>query len=111
MNEIRNIVSEKNWKLLISNYSIKDICSSLSFKEVMYVAEQIFYDDIEDKDNQQFALELTLEIANFFKDDWNKDWKNDVFIGNFCEMLWRYDERYFYYKRAYDKLIVPPTEL
>jgi hypothetical protein len=28
-----------------------------------------------------------------------------------CEMSWLYDECYLCYKRAYDKLSTPPTEL
>lgn len=77
----------------------------------MHVVEHLFYDDIQDDENQQFALHLALEIKEHFKENWEEDWKNDVFLGNLYEMLCLYDERYFYYKRAYDKLNDPPTEL
>ena len=111
MNEIRKIVSEKNCKLLISNYSVKEVCGSLNFSEAMYVVEHLFYDDIRDDKNQEFALRLAFETRNYFKEDWEKDWKNDVFLGGLCEISCLYDECYFCYKKIYDKLSNPPAEI
>lgn len=111
MNEIKKLVSHKEWDLLISNYSVKDVCPSLNFNEAMHVVEHLFYDDIRDDARQQYALKLAYEIKDYFKKEWENDWKNDVFLGNLCEMLWRYEERYLCYRRAYNKLKDPPTEL
>ena len=111
MNKIKEIISEGDWNSLISIYSTKDICSSLNFSEVMHVAEHLFYDDFQDNEKQQYALKLTFEIKHYFKKEWESDWKNEAFLGGLCEILWLYDERYFCYKRAYDKLKDPPVEL
>jgi hypothetical protein len=111
MNKIKELISQNDWNSLISNYSVKDICSSLNFNEAMHIVEHFFYDDIQDDENQQYALKLAFEIKDHFKKEWESDWKNDVFLGGLCEMLWLYDERYFYYKKAYDRLKDPPAEL
>lgn len=111
MKKIKEYVSQKEWNSLILKYSIKEVCSSLNFSEAMHLVEHLFYDDIEDDEKQQYALKLAFEIKEHFKKEWDNDWKNDVFLGDLCEMLWLYDERYFCYKRAYDKLKDPPEEL
>jgi hypothetical protein len=111
MNKIKKLISQKDWKSLISDHSAEEVCSSLSFSEAMHVVKHLFYDDIQDDEKQQYALKLAFKIENHFKKDWESDWKNDVFLGNLCEMLWLYDKRYFYYKRAYTKLKDPPVEL
>ncbi len=111
MNKIKELISQKDWGSLISSCSVKDVCSSLNFSEVMHAVKHLFYDDIQDDEKQQYALKLAFEIKDFFKEDWESDWKNDVFLGGLCVMLWLYDERYIYYKKAYDKLEDPPAEL
>lgn len=77
----------------------------------MHVVKHLFYDDIQENERQQYALKLAFEIKDLFKEEWESDWKNDVFMGHLCDMLWLYDERYVCYKRAYDKLEDPPAEL
>ncbi|WP_068470552.1 hypothetical protein [Candidatus Protochlamydia phocaeensis] len=111
MNKIKELISQKDWGLLISNYSVEDVCSSLSFNDAMHIVEHLFYDDIQDDEKQQYALKLAFKIKEHFKKEWESDWKNDVFLGGLCEMLWLYDERYLCYKRAYDKLKDSPSEL
>lgn len=111
MKKIQNLISQKDWNSLISTYSVKEVCSLLTFSEAMHVVEHLFYDDIQDDDKQQYALKLAFEIKDHFKKEWESDWKNEVFLGGLCVMLWLYDERYFCYKRAYDKLDDPPAEL
>lgn len=111
MNEIKELISKKNWAFLTKKYSFQEICKSLNFKEVMHLVKHLFYDDMQDDTNQQFALKLILEAKQHFENEWEKDWKNDVFLGQLCSFLWLYDERYVWYKRAYDKLVNPPAEL
>lgn len=111
MNRIKELVSQKDWNLLILTSSFEEICKALSFKDAMHVVKHLFYDDIQDDEKQQYALKLAFKIKDHFKTEWESDWKNDVFLGGLCVMLWRYNERYLCYKRAYDKLNDPPAEL
>jgi hypothetical protein len=111
MNEIDEFIKNKNWKKIINKYSQKDICYLLNFNESMWLTKHLFFDDFCDDANQQFALKLALEIKNHFKDNWDSDWKNDVFLGGLYSILWDYNEQYDCYKRAYDKLQDPPAAL
>lgn len=96
INKIKELLDKNDLELIFSNYSIEDICSCLNFNEAMYVVEYLFYDDIQNDEKQQYALKLLLKIKDRFSQEWESDWKNDVFLGNICEILWLYDERYFF---------------
>jgi hypothetical protein len=60
---------------------------------------------------REFSVKLFFFISSKYPLEWNQDWKNDVFLGQLCELTWRYDERYECYKRAYDRLADPPDSL
>lgn len=111
MNKIKKIIAQENWESLILNCSVEEVCSHLNFSEAMHTVEHLFYNDIQDDEKQQYSLKLAFKIKDFFKEEWESDWKNNVFLGGLCEMLWLYDERYSCYKNAYDKLKNPPAEL
>ena len=77
MNKIKRHFLLNEWAELSSNYSIKDVCLSLSFKEAMNAVNHLFFDDICDNEKQQYALKLCLEIKIHFN-EWENDWKNEV---------------------------------
>lgn len=109
--KIKTFIFQKDWHLLIERYSPKEICEVLNFSEAMHLANNLFYDNMQDDLIQQFALNLSFEIKSQFVDQWEEDWKNDVLLGHLCSILWRYEEQYIFYKKAYDKLIDPPDSL
>ena len=109
--EITKLINQQNWHLLISNYTPDDICNALSFQKAMRLANNLFYEHLEDGAIQQFAVDLAFKIREHFKDQWNMDWKNDVFLGHLCSIIWRYDDQYECYKRAFNTLKDPPDSL
>lgn len=111
MSKIKEFISQKKWDLLMARYSPKEVCLLLDFNEAMWLAKHLAYDDMRNDANQQFGLKLAFEIKNQFKSEWEEDWKNDVFLGDLCSILWLYDEQYNCYKEAYDKLSDPPASL
>lgn len=111
MSKIKEMFAQKNWDNIISTYTIQEICLSLNFKDSMHLVKHLFYDDIQDDEKQQFAFKLALAMKYHFINDWETDWKNDIFLGGMYAMLCFYDERYLCYKKAYDKLKDPPAEL
>lgn len=43
MNEIKELVNQGRFEKIVSNYSVKEVCSSLNFEELMHVVEYLFY--------------------------------------------------------------------
>ena len=80
----------------LKRFSIK-ILKQEKYSSTMHVVEHLFYDDIQDDEKQQYALKLVFEIKNYFRKDWEGNWKNDIFLGGLYEMLWQYDECYLCY--------------
>ena len=111
MNELKEIIKNKDWKKIINKYSQKELCLALNFDQAMWLMRHLFFDAFCDDENQQFALKLALEIKDHFSDLWNNDWKNDVFLGDLYSVLCDYNKEYLCYKRAYDKLKDPPAAL
>lgn len=111
MNTIRQLIYQKNWNHLINQYLQKEICSVLNFTEAMWLTKYLIYSDMHNEENQQYGLKLIFEIKSHFVFEWEKDWKNDIFLGDICSFLCLYDEQYISYKSAYDKLIEPPASL
>jgi hypothetical protein len=111
MNKFKDLISQIKWDILTTKYSPKEICLALNFSDTMHLVKHLAYDNFQNDDYQQFALNLILEAKEYFKQEWNSDWKNDVFLGDLYSFLCFYDKKYFYYKKAYDQLIDPPAAL
>ncbi len=109
--KLKELINKKEWLLLIENYSPKSICCLLNFKEAMLLSERLFFKEKYNYIQEQFALNLALEIKNHFKVEWKNDWKNEVFLGAMYNILCLYDEKYVCYKKAYDQLEDPPATL
>lgn len=103
MKTLTEFIANKQWDLLIANYTPKEICQGLSFPESMRLTKHIFYDDMHNDEHQKFGLALALEIKDHYQNEWVKDWKNEVFLGDLYSFQWLYDEQYACYKSAYDK--------
>ncbi len=108
---IKKLIDLKNWNSIIKDNSPKDICCVLNFDQIMHLIEKMFYENMQDDQIQQFALNLAFETRNYFRNQWEIDWKNDVFLGHLCCVLWRYKDQYICYKKAYDKLTDPPESI
>lgn len=109
--KIKELITAQDWDLLILVYSFKEICFSLNFSEAMHVVDRLFFEDFCNDDRQQYALKLAFKMKEHFKNEWESDWKNEVYLGNLCNVLWCYEEEYHCYKRAYERLEDPPIEL
>jgi hypothetical protein len=111
MNQIQKLMSQSKWDIIIAKYLPKEICLNLNFSDTMHLIVDLAYENFQNGESQQFALKLILEAKEYFKQEWIRDWKNDVFLGDLCSYLCLYDQQYFYYKKAYEKLSDPPAAL
>ena len=104
-------INEENWTSFVKEFSTEDVCCALNYRECMALAYDLFVKNQDDYTVQDFSVRLFFAISQVYPDEWNKDWKNDVFLGKLCSITWRDDERYAYYKKAYDRLEDPPDSL
>jgi hypothetical protein len=86
----------------------EEIVTELSFKNAMLLSYRFLvrYDD----NLREYAVNLIEAIRQYFPKEWEKDWRNEVFLGDAYYIVMKYDERYEPYKRA-SKMIfpMPPT--
>ena len=109
--EINYAITQKNWDLLMAKYSPDTVIVEIKdFHQAILILNEICK-KLMDFDCQVFAVDFLYQIKEKFKDDWEKDWKNEVFLGKLCTFAGRYDEEYAAYKRAYDRLDDPPDSL
>lgn len=111
MSKICDFLSTHSWVDFVASYPVTRVCALLNFSEAMHLVEHLFFGDIQDDAKQQYAFILAGEIKRYFRKDWERDWKNDIFLARLCETLWLYEERYLIYKSVYDNLENPPSEL
>lgn len=109
--ELLLFIFDENWELLVNKFNVEDICKTMSYKDSMALAYDLFFKNLYSEKIQDFAVRLFFSIKQAYPDEWDEDWKNDVFLGKLCSITWRYDEMYELYKKGYDKLADPPDSL
>ena len=110
MKTINDLFSNKEWEG-ISNYPPEDIVNVLGFKNGMIAAYNLLYNEKWDEYLQIFAVNLIYSLKEKYNQTWNLDWRNDAFLGQACDIVLKYDERYQAYQQAFEKSLNPPPEL
>lgn len=110
-NKIGLLFKEEKWKQIAENYSPDILTEYLHFHELIIAAYEIYHFDILSDLLKEYAADLLLTTRKKFPNEWSRDWKHDVLLGLFCELIWRYEERYKAYMRAYSKVSDPPASL
>ena len=88
-----------------------EIVKSLSFKDSLYTAYRLLYNDSWDEDIQAFAIKLFNEIRIHYSEAWNESWEYEALLGLAYDITYRQDERYIAYKKAFEMVNHPPARL
>lgn len=104
------LIQAKEWERIVSSYIPEEVCAMMTFKETMRLARSLYSFELSDE-ALNFAAELMFACSKFFPKEWNADWKHDVYLGNLCSMIWRYEDMCRLFKRAYDRVENPPSSL
>jgi len=107
MKDLKALIHSENWAEVTGNYSSETVANQLSFEEGLVVACAILMNEERDDDLREYAVDMIKYIRKTHPNEWNKDWRNDKFLGDACDIAMRYDEMYEAYRRAY-KLANPP---
>jgi hypothetical protein len=109
--EIAFLFENHQWKKLTNSYLPNEIAKSLSFKNGLYLAYRLLYNDAWEETFQEYAVKFLYEIRKIYPENWNETWEYDALLGLACYITRKYDERYEAYKRAFDKTNTPPPGL
>lgn len=95
----------------INKYSPHELLTSLSFEEAISTAYNMLYNDEWDESLQEYAANLLEELRKKYPREWNTNWKYDTLLENAYNIIFKHDDRYEAYKRAFDKVHPVPPEL
>ena len=91
------------------------VAVALGFTDSLRLAYRLLYNRKWEEEPQQYSIELILAVKNQFPDEWEKDWRNEGFLGSAYNVVLgddnNFDERYYAYMRAYKKANPAPPEL
>lgn len=111
-NKITILYEKKKWIEICRLYSPQEVVNTLDFKESLITAYQLLYNKDWDSDIQKYAIHLLNEIRQYYKDQWNQDWKYDALLGLAYHITYQQDQRYLAYKSAFNKISKnPPARL
>jgi hypothetical protein len=102
---------KQQWSVIIEKFTQDFLIHELGYATSMHLANDLFSNNFDDTRIQEFSVTMFFLIRKIFSVEWDKDWKNDVFLGQLCDLAYKYKERYECYKRAYDKLDDPSDSL
>ena len=101
--KLRTLINENNLIDIVKNYRAEDIIKILNFNDILVLVwKMLFFDFVEDI-YSDFGVNLLFQLKFSKGDKWDKDWRNDAFLGFACDLTNRYEERYELLKRAYDR--------
>lgn len=119
MYEMEDVINKKDWKFLVKNFLPVNFVDALTFSEVMYLVGNLIKAAEEEMERdgfmadlfRDFAVNLMIILRAKNPQEWNKDWKNEAFLGIACAFVYREEEAFTYIKHAYDRLDDPPQSL
>jgi hypothetical protein len=108
---IHELFREKCWQEIANSYAVNQVAKALSFKEGLQLAYKLLYDKVWEDELQEYAVQLLNGIRKAYPNEWNSSWQYDAFLGEACNVTFKFDERYLAYKRAYETCPSPPPRL
>lgn len=112
MDEMEQVIANKDWKYLVKNFLPVNFADSLTFAEGMHLVGNLISaaEDEMGKDGftadllRDFSVNLMIILRSKNPKEWESDWKNEAFLGIACAFVYREEEAFVYIKNAYDKL-------
>jgi hypothetical protein len=111
MKDLLKLIDDRKWHHITKTYQPSELAKLLPFKEAMILGNQILGNEEGDDDLRIYATTLIDEIRKRYPEDWNVDWRNDVFLGDAFFLAMKYDENYQSYKRSFDTVFPRPHAL
>ena len=116
---IKGIVDAKDWKFLVKNTLPVNIADLYAFSEAMHIVDCIFEASADQMVEDGFTADLMRDYSvNLMKilrakysREWESDWKNEVYLGITCALVFREEEAFMHIQKAYKQVEDPPQSL
>lgn len=113
------LVENKNWEALIRTYLPVTVAISFSFEKGMHIVDELLRasSHITTKNGnwaiftQEYCANLLRMLRIKYPIEWQKDWKNEAYLGIICSLVYRNEEAFKYVQNAYNCLNDPPQSL
>jgi hypothetical protein len=84
---------------------------NLGFEKSLNLARYMVMNEEWDESLQKYAAIFLEKIKEKYPEIWDSSWKYDALLGYTYDIILNYDKRYAAYKRAFDKISLPPPQL
>lgn len=114
MQNLIDLIKQHNWILIYKNWDPEQIVDELLYEDSMRLAYQMLINKHAEENLMNFAVDLLQIIRKKYSQNWESDWRNDLFLGDACHITIRFPERYQAYKQAslkFNTLNLPPSLL
>lgn len=111
MNSFLELYKKNNLKVISQKYKPSQIMDFLSFKDGMIFCSKLLLNEEMDDDLRDYAVRIIEEYRRTYPKEWDKDWRNDIFLGDAYYLIMKYDERYKIYQKAFEKTLSRPPAI
>ncbi len=119
MKALDQAVISKDWKSVVQHFRPQQIVDVYPYEKSMHVVGWLMIAAVDEllgeaffaEEARNFAVNLMIEIRKRYLDQWQKDWKNEAFLGISCALVYLEEEAFQYLKAAYEALQDPPQSL
>ena len=92
-------------------YQTDDLVENLGFEKSLLMARAMLSNKEWDTALHEYATKLLEEMEKKYPEKWNSSWMYDALLGYAYDIIYKYDEKYAAFKKAFKKINPPPPQL
>jgi hypothetical protein len=118
--DIKDVVQRNDWEFLFKTFLPVTVAVSFSFDQCMHIVGNLLNTSAKWNTDEEamtsefmrdYVVNLMIILREKHPDEWQKDWKNEAFLGMTCGLVFREEEAFKYIKNAYQQHEDPPQSL
>ncbi len=111
MNDLSILVKTQKLNEICHKYQPSEVVNQFSFKECMILSFQFLMNNESDETLREYGVRLIEENHQIHLNEWAKDWRNEIFLGDAYYLVMNFDEQYEAYKRGAKSISPLPPAL
>lgn len=93
------------------DYTVVDFVSHFGFDTSIHIARAMLNNDQWDDSLQNYATNLLETLRSKYPQKWDSTWRYDAILGYAYDIIFKYEDKFTAYMRAFDKIDPQPPEL